>query len=196
MGARRPRARPAPLTVAPGAGSPWHHPSIVLVIGPRFSSLLPPHDWSQVPTTCRAVFMMRKLLSLAADTGSPLCPPNALPFSGLGASKPALRFYAEASVATRSCNGMFGGLVASCSTVFLRAVGECFFKSTTTRESGAEQIRLGSSARVRPPRAAATAHVPARRSAAGGGAARPSVNALLNGGQHGFDGGLSTRFTA
>jgi hypothetical protein len=29
-------------------------------------------------------------------------PPNALPFSGLGAAKPALRFYADASAATRS----------------------------------------------------------------------------------------------
>jgi hypothetical protein len=27
---------------------------------------------------------------------------NALPFSGLGAAKPALRFYADASAATRS----------------------------------------------------------------------------------------------
>ena len=29
-------------------------------------------------------------------------PPNALPFSGLGAAKPALRFYADASAATKS----------------------------------------------------------------------------------------------
>jgi hypothetical protein len=28
--------------------------------------------------------------------------PNALPFSGLGAAKPALRFYADTSAATRS----------------------------------------------------------------------------------------------
>jgi hypothetical protein len=31
-----------------------------------------------------------------------LCPHNALPFSGLGAAKPALPFYADASAATRS----------------------------------------------------------------------------------------------
>ena len=36
---------------------------------------------------------------------------NALPFSGLGAAKPALRFYAYASAATRSvCNGLFGSI--------------------------------------------------------------------------------------
>jgi hypothetical protein len=29
-------------------------------------------------------------------------PSNALPFSGLGAAKPTLRFYADASAATRS----------------------------------------------------------------------------------------------
>jgi hypothetical protein len=43
--------------------------------------------------------------------------PNALPFSGLGAAKPALRFYADAAAATRSVSaatacstalGMFG----------------------------------------------------------------------------------------
>jgi hypothetical protein len=31
-----------------------------------------------------------------------MCPPNALPFSGLGAANPAQRSYAEASAATRS----------------------------------------------------------------------------------------------
>src|SRR5450631_249755 len=36
-------------------------------------------------------------------------PPNALPFSGLGAAKPALRFYADASAATRSATACSAG---------------------------------------------------------------------------------------
>jgi hypothetical protein len=36
--------------------------------------------------------------------------PNGLALSGLGAAKPTLRFYADASAATRSvCNAWFGG---------------------------------------------------------------------------------------
>jgi hypothetical protein len=40
---------------------------------------------------------------------------NALPFSGLGAAKPALRFYADASAATRSA-------ATACSTAVATAV--------------------------------------------------------------------------